>query len=72
MPLLKVHIEYLDGRPSEDQDMPANYGPGQEKAVIPISSIKSVRVTVPSVVVANSGDLLSLDAAWKAQQVIKL
>ncbi len=28
---LRVHIEYLDGRPAEDQEMPARYEPGQEK-----------------------------------------
>ncbi len=82
---LLVHIEYLDGRPAEDQQMPAHFEPGQEKAavmqmlgainsigviifdndgatLIPIQSIKSVKVTVPSVLTAPASALDALAA----------
>ena len=85
MQYLDVHIEYLDGRPAEDQQMPARFEPGQEKAavmqmlgainsigvvvfedngatLIPIQSIKSVKVTVPSVLTAPASALDALAA----------
>ncbi len=85
---LRVHIEYLDGRPAEDQEMPARYELGQEKAavmqmlgainamgvivfdndgatLIPIQSIKSVKVTVPSVLTAPADALAALDMQTK-------
>ena len=77
MSTLKVHVEYLDGRPAEDHEMPVNYPPGQEKSacmqllaainsiglilfdndavtLIPISSMKSVKVLAPSVILADA------------------
>jgi hypothetical protein len=95
MQSLKIHIEYLDGRPAEDQEMPARYAPGEEKVavmqmlgaintmgviifdadgatLIPISSIKSVKVSVPSVVTANTGDLLAIEAQTMARKAVQL
>ena len=31
MAMLKVHVEFLDGRTPEDHETPINYNPGQEK-----------------------------------------
>ena len=84
MQYLDIHIEYIDGRPAEDQQMPARFEPGQEKAavmqmlgainamgvivfdndgatLIPLSSIKSVKVTVPSVIAAPASALAAFD-----------
>jgi hypothetical protein len=79
--LLKVHVEFLDGRPAQDEEMPANYPPGKEKeacmqllaainmtggimhfepdgiTLLPLNTIKSLKITAPSVVIGSAADL---------------
>jgi hypothetical protein len=81
---LKLHIEFLDGRPDYDEDIPMTYPPGAETAaamklladfnmmggllkaepnevsLVPIATMKLVKVTVGSIVTGNAYDLANL------------
>jgi hypothetical protein len=77
--ILKVYVEFLDGRQPEEQEIPADITPGKEAQacmqllagitaiggvmifdktsveLTPISTIKKLTITAPSVVLAGGG-----------------